>query len=88
MVTFLDFKTKYLENDILFIKDKALESFKRFKAIAKNESGKNIKRLVSNNGGEFINKRFLVILNTASISIQYSAPYTVYKLIKWRNRTY
>ena len=61
-----------------FIKKKSdvLEKFIELKALIENASGKKIKILRSDNGGEYISNDFLHICSESGIQIQHSIPYT------------
>jgi hypothetical protein len=83
-ITFLDRKTRYLEVELLKTKDEAYEAFLRFKAKAENQAysnssnttNKRIKILSTDNGTEYINKRFKIALDKAGIIHQTSSTYT------------
>ena len=61
-----------------FIKKKSedLEKFTELKALIENASGKKIKILRSDNGGEYINNELLHICSQIGIQIHHSVPYT------------
>ena len=84
-ITFLDKRSRYLEVKLLKTKDEAYEAFIEFKTIAENQANSNsnntntnkrIKVLSTDNGTEYINKRFKIALNKAGIIHQTSCPYT------------
>ncbi len=83
-ITFLDKVTKYLEIALLKSKDEAHKAFLVFKARAENKATKNkkatkkrsIKVFSTDNGTEYVNKRFKITLDNAGIIHQTSAPYT------------
>ena len=75
-ITFLDKRTRFLEVTLLKKKSEALQAFKDFKQKAENQSGKPIKRLHTDNGTEYVNKDFEVVLNKAGIIHEKTAPYT------------
>ncbi len=58
----------------LALKDKRVE-FKQYKALLENEIGHKIKVLRSDNGGEFVSKKFDAFLAECGIQ-QTSAPYS------------
>jgi hypothetical protein len=67
-ITFLDKKSRYLELELLKIKDKAYNAFIKFKA--REENNKNNKRIriyATNNKTEFINNKFKEYLINYSI---------------------
>ena len=53
-----------------------MEKFIELKALIENASGKKIKILRSDNGGEYISNDFLCICSQSGIHIQHSVPYT------------
>ena len=65
-------------NCVFFLKKKyeVLERFTEFKALIENASGRKIKSLISDNGGEYIISEFLKICANGGIQIQHSVPYT------------
>ena len=77
-ITFLGKKTKYLKVALLKLKDKAYNAFLTFKAKAENQTSlkHKIKILSSDNGTEYVNKRFKITLNKAGIIYQTTALYT------------
>ena len=74
----MDKKTKYLEVALLRSKDEAHSAFLTFKAKAENQTSlkHKIKILSSDNGTEYVNKRFKITLNKAGIIYQTTALYT------------
>jgi hypothetical protein len=89
IIFFLDSATRYLEFKLLKSKSEAYKAFIEFKNRAKNLSKRKIQYLKSDQGGEFVNKRFKGACFTYGIIQQYSAAYT-YKqnrLIERINRT-
>jgi hypothetical protein len=76
-ITFLDKATKFLEVKLLRTKDEAYEAFYEFKQRAENNKNNyKIRTFVSDNGGEFVNKRFQRIFTENGIVHQLCAPYT------------
>ena len=63
---------------VFFIKKKyeVLEKFVELKALVENASGRNIKYLRFDNGGEYINNELLQLYSESVIKIQHSVPYT------------
>jgi transposase InsO family protein len=57
-------------------KGEAFEKFKQYKALVENEIGHKIKVLQSDNGGEFMSKKFDAFLEKCGIQRQTSAPYS------------
>ena len=91
IVFFLDSATRYLEFKLLKSKLEAYEAFIEFKNRVKNisKSKRKIQYLKSDQGGEFINKRFKGACFTYGIVQQFSAAYTHEQngLIERINRT-
>ena len=63
-VSFLKFKLETFKN------------FKKFKAFAENQSGKKLKALRTDRGGEFLCNEFIVLCDENGIHKQLTAPYT------------
>jgi transposase InsO family protein len=57
-------------------KREVFEKFKQYKALVENEIGHKIKVLWSDNGGEFMSKKFNAFLAGCGIQRQTSAPYS------------
>lgn len=57
-------------------KDEAFENFKKFKAVVEIESGRKIKTLRSDQGGEYTNNEFNDFLETHGICCQMALPHT------------
>ena len=57
-VTFIDDATR--KTQIYYIRNKSdvFDTFKKWKALVENETGKKLKCLKSNNGGEYFSKEF------------------------------
>ena len=55
---------------------KSLEKFIELKALIESASGKKIKTLRSDNGGEYVSNEFLQLCSDIGIHIQHSVPYT------------
>jgi transposase InsO family protein len=70
-------------------KGETFEKFKRYKALVENEIGHKIKVLRSDNGGEFVSKKFDAFLAECGIQRQTSAPYSPQQngVAKRANRT-
>lgn len=75
-ITFIDDMSRYVHVYFLKRKDEALEAFKSYKAMAENKTGRKIKILRSDNGGEYKSKDFENFLNSCGILHQYTIPYT------------
>jgi len=75
-ITFTDDKTRMTFGYFMRTKNEALEKFKIFKNLVENQqSGKRIKRLRSDNGGEYMSKSFRQLLNDHGIIHETTAPY-------------
>ncbi|MBW0482169.1 hypothetical protein O181_021884 [Austropuccinia psidii MF-1] len=53
-----------------------LESFVSFKRLVKNQTGRKIREVVSDNGGEFVNSRFTNLFKKFGIDHLVTAPFT------------
>jgi hypothetical protein len=73
--TFIDNFSRKTHVYFLKAKGKVFEKFKQYKALVKNEIGYKIKVLRSDNGGEFVSKKFDAFLVECGIQRQTSAPY-------------
>jgi transposase InsO family protein len=60
----------------LKFKSKVFACLKHFKELAENQSGKRIKTLDMNNGGEYVNKYVEHICFEVGIKLQHRAPYS------------
>ena len=54
---------------------KFLASLKSFKALVENESGRKLKILRSENGGEYVKSEFIQYCADVGIQMQHSIPY-------------
>ena len=57
-------------------KSKVFGLFKVFKALVENQSGRKLKALRSDNGGEYVKSEFINYCVDAGIQMQHSIPYT------------
>ena len=57
-------------------KTEVFETFKVFKDLVENTLGKNIKGIISYNGGEYIKRYFHQLCASKGIQMQHSVPYT------------
>ena len=76
-VTFIDdYSQKTL---IYFLKtkesDEVLDKFKEFKALMENQTGRRIKVLRSDNGGEYTSRGFVDFCGEAGIKREFTVPY-------------
>nr|GEX62198.1 retrovirus-related Pol polyprotein from transposon TNT 1-94 [Tanacetum cinerariifolium] len=60
----------------LQLKSETFENFKKFKALVEKHSGKDLKVLRTDHGGEFISKEFAAFCNEEGIKRELTAPYT------------
>ncbi len=56
-------------------KDEVFEKFEKFKALVENISGKKIKKLSSENGGDYTSKVFNAFCKEVGIKKDLTAPY-------------
>ena len=75
-ITFTDETTGRVSIDLLHSKDQALASFQSYQARAEKVSGKQIKSLRSDGGGEYVNNRFKKYLEDAGIQHCITTPYS------------
>ena len=69
-ITFIDDKSRYTTAYVLKFKSQALEKFKEWKTMVEKMSGKPLKSVRSDNGGEYISKEFELYLKQNGISHQ------------------
>ncbi len=75
-LTFIDDFSRKIHVYFLKSKGEAFEKFKQYKVLVENEVGHKIKVLQSNNGGEYVSKRFDAFIAECGIQRQTSAPYS------------
>ena len=68
-VIFIDDFSKKTWIFFLKAKNEVFKCFKEFKALVENQTGKKIKVLRSDNGGEYIDSKFVVLILAASWGI-------------------
>ena len=63
---------------VYFLKNKSevFDLFKVFKALVENQSGRRLKILGSENGGEYVKSEFIQYCKDVGIQMQHSIPYT------------
>ncbi len=88
-LTFIDDFSRKTHVYLLKAKGEAFEKFKQYKALVENEIGHKIKVLRSDNGREFVSKKFDAFLAECGIQRQTSAPYSPQQnsVAKRANRT-
>jgi len=75
-MTFIDDFRRKTWVYLLKHKFEAFEVFKRFKSLAENESGRSVKILRSDRGGEYNLIEFIQFCDSHGIKRQYTARYT------------
>ena len=75
-VTFIDDATCKVWVYTIKSKDQTFACFQRFFSSVENHSGKKVKALRSDNGGEYISKEFADFCVEKGIKREYTAPYT------------
>ena len=76
-VTFIDDHSKKTWIYFLKTKDEVFERFKEFKSLVENLTGKWIKTLRSDNGGEYIDKDFTRFCAKEGIKREWTTPYNL-----------
>jgi transposase InsO family protein len=76
VVTFIDDYSRHVTVHFMKAKSEVLSKFKIFKAAMENATGKTIKRLRSDNGGEYTGRQFKEYLNHHDIKHEKTVPYT------------
>lgn len=74
-ITFIDDKSRRVFVYFLTTKDQAFDKFLLFKNMAERQTGRKIKIIRSDNGGEFVNKKFSKFLEENGIERQLTVPY-------------
>jgi transposase InsO family protein len=87
--TFIDNFSRKIHVYFLDAKGEVFEKFKQYKALVENEIGHKIKMLGSNNGGEYVSKKFGAFLTKCGIQRQTSVPYSPHQnfVVRRANRT-
>ena len=75
-LTFIDEFFRYCWFYFLKHKSEVFDLFKVFKASVENQSGRKLKILRSENGGEYVKFQFIQYCEDPRIQVQYSIPYT------------
>jgi hypothetical protein len=63
----------------LKLKNKVFDKFLACKALLEKQSGHQIQRLITYNGGEYVNNNFTSYCTTHGIQMQHTVPYTPHK---------
>ena len=75
-LTFIDDFSRYCWVYFLKHTSDIFDLFKVFRALVENQSGRKIKILISNNGGEYVKYEFIQYCKQVGIQMQHSIPYT------------
>ncbi|KAE8664704.1 hypothetical protein F3Y22_tig00112738pilonHSYRG00095 [Hibiscus syriacus] len=75
-VTFIDDSIRKVWVYFLKKKSEAFDTFRKWKAMVKNETGLKVKRLRSDNGGEYKNRRFRDFCANNGIKMETTVPMT------------
>ena len=76
-LTFIDDHSRKIWIYFLKTKDEVFCQFKEFKALVENLTGKKIKFLRSNNGGEYVDKDFTDFCANEGIRREWTTPYNL-----------
>ena len=74
-VTFIDDSTRKVWIYLLKKKDEVFAALQKFLALVENQSGKKVKALRSDNGGEYVSHEFKNFCNQKGIKQQFTVPY-------------
>ena len=66
-LTFIDYFSRYFWAYFLKHKSEVVGLLKAFKALVENQSGRRLKILISNNGGEYVKFEFIQYYRDAGI---------------------
>jgi transposase InsO family protein len=75
-LTFIDDFSRCTWVYFLKLKSKVFDKFLAYKAFVEKQSGHQIQRLRTNNGGEYVNNNFTSYCTTQGIQMQQTVPYT------------
>ena len=75
-VTFIDDNSRKTFVYFLKTKDQVFTKFKEFRSMIQNQTGKRIKNIRSDNGGEYLSNNFKKFLKDHGIQHQVTVPYT------------
>ena len=75
-ITFIDDHSRHMFVYFLHSKDQALNAFKEFKALVENETGRTIKRVRTDGGGEYCSNALKSVFKSAGIEHQITPPHT------------
>ena len=80
-VSFIDDYSRKTWAYFLKSKDEEFNKFKEFKAFIENPSERNIKKLKSNNGGEYTSKEFVNFCKDVGIKRELTTPYNPQQMV-------
>ena len=75
-LTLIDDNTRHVWMYILLSKDKVFEKFVEWKSLVENQSGRKLKTLRTDNGGEYTSNEFVSYLKKEGIRHEYTVPKT------------
>jgi transposase InsO family protein len=75
-ITFIDDKSRFVSIYLIRTKDQAINAFRQYKALVENQTGKTIKTLRDDKGGEYTSKEFDLLTASSGIFRQRTAPAT------------
>ena len=75
-LTFIDDDSRGTWVYFLKLKSKVFNMFLAYKALVEKQSGHKIIKLRSDNGGEYVNKKFTTLFTKQGIQQQHTIPYT------------
>ena len=75
-LTLIDDNTRHVWMYILRSKDKVFEKFVEWKSLVENQSGRKLKTLRTDNGGEYTSNEFVSYLKKEGIRHEYTVPIT------------
>jgi transposase InsO family protein len=75
-LTFIDEFSRRTWVYFLKLKSEVFDKFLAYKALVEKQSGHQIQRLRTNNGGEYVNNNFTSYCTTQGIQMQHTVPYT------------
>jgi hypothetical protein len=84
VLTFIDDFSRYTWVYFLRQKSEVFEHLKDFKAHAETQSGRKIKILCTDNGGEYVNRDVQHLCSEVGIQLQHTIPYTLQA--EWSSR--
>ena len=75
-VTFIDDKSRYCVVYLIKSKSEVVDKFANFVAFAEKQTGKRVKSLRSDNGGEYASAKMAKFCSDQGIVLKYTPPYT------------